>query len=71
MSGRPRKRRARHDLTMTMSVQGMPELMATVYRRVAELIRDVAADEPPAVAERLRAIAAVFETGLLEDLPKE
>lgn len=54
-----------------MSIHGMPEVMATMYARVAEMIREAAADEPAAVAARLRAIAAVFETGLTEDLPKE
>jgi hypothetical protein len=69
MSDRPRKRRKK--LRATFSVEGMPELMARVYASVAQMIREVAEDEAPAVAARLRAIADVFETGLTQDLPEE
>lgn len=65
-SGRPRKRY--HPLKATLSIQGMPELVQLLRRDMAKLLRDVADDESPAVAKRLLEIAAVFETGLDEDV---
>jgi hypothetical protein len=42
----------------------MPELMADMRREVGNLIREVAADEDPAVATRLHEVAAAFESGV-------
>lgn len=42
----------------------MPELMSDMRREVGNLIRDVAADEEPAVATRLLEVAAAFEAGV-------
>lgn len=45
----------------------MPELLALVQREMADVLREAAADEPPALARRLREIADLFETGLREE----
>jgi len=41
----------------------VPETVADLRLELAAILRRVADDEPPAVAERLRAIAAAFEAG--------
>lgn len=53
-------------LTATLSVEGLPHLQARLRRELAEILREAAADEPPAVAARLREIAGLFEAGLRE-----
>jgi hypothetical protein len=64
MADRPKKRRA---LSVKLAVTGMPELMARLRSDLARILRDLADDEPPEVARRLREIADLFETGLSEE----
>jgi hypothetical protein len=45
----------------------MPETIAAVRREMADILRETADDEPPAVAARLRQIADLFEAGLREE----
>ena len=59
------------EVRATLSVTGMPELLARLQHRLADLLRARAEDEAPAVADRLRAIAATFETGQATDLERE
>jgi hypothetical protein len=66
MSDRPRKRRYR-PLSVKLSVERMPEALASMRRELTNLIRETAMDEPPAVAARLREIADLFDAGLSED----
>ena len=47
-------------------IQGVPEALATMRSDLANLLREHARDEAPAVAARLREIADLFETGLSE-----
>lgn len=64
---------------MVLSVRQMPdvlaEMRAEVVRFVREAINEVADDEPPSVAARLRAaaatICATLETGLTYAPPDE
>jgi hypothetical protein len=65
MADRPKRKRRR--LQATLSVTGMPELLAHLRTDLAKLLREVADDEPPEVARRLREIADLFETGLSEE----
>jgi hypothetical protein len=67
MSGTPRRKRRYRPLRATIAVTGMPELLALVQREMADVLREAAADEPPALARRLREIADLFETGLREE----
>lgn len=52
---------------ITIDVRGMPELMAELRAELACLLREVAEDEAPRVAERIRSVAAIFECGQSED----
>lgn len=54
-------------LHASFRVTEMPELMAILRREVGQILRDMADDEDPRVAARLREIAALFETGQLEE----
>lgn len=50
-------------LQATLRLDDMPEVLAALRYELAAILRHVANDEPPPVAERLRAIAAAFEAG--------
>jgi hypothetical protein len=68
----PRSRPPRHtEIRATLSVTGMPEILARLRQRLADLLRASAEDEASAVADRLRAIAATFETGQPTDLERD
>jgi hypothetical protein len=61
----------RGEIRATLSLTGMPEILARMQQRLADLLRACAKDEAPAVADRLRAIAATFETGQPIDLERD
>lgn len=50
-------------LSAQVSATDMPEALALLRRELADCLRRAAETEPPEVASRLRAVAAVFETG--------
>ena len=57
------------ELSVTISVKDVPELLAVMRCELASIVREVAdAEASPHVAMRLREIAVVFETGQHEDL---
>lgn len=51
---------------ITIHIQDMPEVLAAMRLEAARVIRKAAEDEAPLVAIRLRAIAAQFETGVVD-----
>jgi hypothetical protein len=50
----------RHVLSASLSIRDVPGVLEEMARKVAELLRESAADEQPAVAARLLAIADDF-----------
>lgn len=46
-----------------IEVSGMPEVLAAMRREFARLVEQAAVGEEPAVARRLREVAAAFECG--------
>lgn len=52
--------------SFTVSVEKMPEVLAGMRAEFGRLVREIAADESPAVAKRLIEIAALFEAGQTE-----
>lgn len=56
-------RSPRKSLNAEMKITGMPEVLALLRKEFADIVREVAADEEPTVAGRLREIAAAFEAG--------
>jgi hypothetical protein len=50
--------------TATISVTDMPQVIAGMRCELSRLLREVASDEEPRVAERLMEIAAAFEAGI-------
>ena len=50
-------------LVARLSVVDMPEVLAALRLELAAILRQVAEDEVPPVAARLRAVAAAFEAG--------
>jgi hypothetical protein len=52
---------------VTLHVEGMPEVLATMRSALADVLRELAQDESPATAARLRAAADRFETGVSEE----
>jgi hypothetical protein len=64
MSDEPRGKVA---LSVNLSVSNMPELIASLRRELADILREAARGEPPATAARLRKIADLYETGLREE----
>ena len=48
---------------MEIDVRRVPEVLFEMRRSLADMVREVAQDEEPAVAARLREIAALFEVG--------
>lgn len=56
---------------MQIEITKIPQALAMARAELAHLVREAAADEEPAVAFRLRQIAAVFETGQTEDLSED
>ena len=50
-------------LEFSLSITDIPEALALYRRELAQMLRDRAADEDPRVADRLREVAAIFETG--------
>jgi hypothetical protein len=55
------------DVTMTVDVTGAHGLLAKVRGEVAQIIRDAAAKESPAVSARLFEVAAAIAQGLSYD----
>jgi hypothetical protein len=55
-------------LSATIRVSDVPEILSRARWELAQLLRDAAAGEAPAVAARLHTIAAIFETGQRTDL---
>lgn len=51
-----------------LELSGMPEVLAGMRAEFARLIREVALDETPEVAQRLNEIAAQFESGASEEV---
>jgi hypothetical protein len=62
---RPQATRPRWPLKLqaTLRLDDLPEVLAALRYEVAAILRQVAEDEAPPVAHRLRAIAAAFEAG--------
>lgn len=50
-------------LSCTLTVTRMPEALAAMRAEIARLVREVALDEDPRVAARLRELADAFECG--------
>jgi hypothetical protein len=50
-----------HALTASLRITEIPALVASVRGEVARILREMARDEHPAVAARLREIADLFE----------
>jgi hypothetical protein len=50
-------------LQATLRLDDLPEVLAALRLELATILRQVAEDEAPPVAHRLRAIAAAFEAG--------
>lgn len=48
---------------LAISITDIPEALAGMRRELAKLLREVAGGEAPAVARRLREVAAAFEAG--------
>lgn len=67
MSERPQRKH--RELKATLSVSGMPEVIAHLRREMARVLRDEAQGEPAIVRAFAERVAAIFETGLGEDLP--
>jgi hypothetical protein len=51
-------------LEVTLKVEGMPEYMYAMRKALADVLREVAADEPPEVAARMRHAADLFQMGI-------
>jgi hypothetical protein len=50
-------------LQATLHLDDLPEVLAALRHELAVMLRQVADDESPPVAARLRTIAAAFEAG--------
>jgi hypothetical protein len=60
----------RHVLTAALKITDIPDAMVGLQRMVAQTLREIAADEVPAVAARLLEIADAFdERGTLQPPP--
>jgi GMP synthase PP-ATPase subunit len=55
--------KANKTLKATLSVHGMPEVLASMRHEIAEALREFAKDEDRRVAARLKEIADLFEIG--------
>jgi hypothetical protein len=53
-------------LNATISITDIPEALAGMRRGLADILREVALDEPTEVGRRLREVAAAFEAGVSE-----
>lgn len=49
--------------SVSIDLSGIPEVVADLRKEFAQIVRDVADDEAPAVARRLREIADAFAGG--------
>lgn len=56
-------RRRPRRLSASFSVTDVPEILAQIRNELAAVLREVAADEDPRTAKRLREIADAFEAG--------
>lgn len=52
---------------VVLRIRDWPEALSAMRKALADVLREVAEDEAPATAARLRAAADRFEMGLPED----